>query len=186
MKGFAVKKAPHPTLLLLLLSLLFHMGFSHKKLSRDTAPCKRFVLYYHNVMFNGTNIANATAATATNATALGDYFFGQLIVFDDPMTRDQNLLSPPVARAQGFFFFDMKTTYNAWFAYTIIFNSTKHKGTLNIMGADLIANETRDLSVLGGTGDFFMARGVATIRTEVVEGLDYVLLQMDVKLYECY
>ncbi|KAK1284912.1 hypothetical protein QJS10_CPB20g02104 [Acorus calamus] len=159
MKGFAVKKAPHP-ILLLLLSLLFHLGFSHKRLSRDTAPCKRFVLYYHDVMFNGTNTANATAATTANATALGDYNFGMLAVFDDPMTRDQNLLSPPVARAQGFYFYDMKTAYNSC--------------------------ETRDLSVLGGTGDFFMARGVATFRTEVVEGGGYFRLQMDVKLYECY
>lgn len=27
-------------------------------------------------------------------------------------------------------------------------------------------NKTRDISVIGGTGDFFMARGVATLSTD--------------------
>ncbi|KAL6979524.1 Dirigent protein 5, partial [Sarracenia purpurea var. burkii] len=151
-------------------------------------PCKRFVLYYHDTMFKGDNAANATAATIANpnGTGLGNFKFGKTVVFDDPMTTDKKLTSPPVARAQGFYFYDMKTTYNAWFAYSLIFNSTKHRGILNIMGADLMDDETRDLSVVGGTGDFFMARGIATFRTDAVEGADYFRVQMDVKLYECY
>ncbi|CAK9163017.1 unnamed protein product [Ilex paraguariensis] len=128
-------------------------------------PCKRMVLYYHDIIFNGTNVANATSAKASNETEL-THKFGMLVVFNDPITKDHHLLSPPVAQAQGFYFYDMKTTYNAWFSYTLIFNSTKHKGTINIMGADMIDSETRDLSVVGGTGDFFMTRGIATLRTD--------------------
>ncbi|KAL4384708.1 hypothetical protein GQ457_15G009020 [Hibiscus cannabinus] len=142
-------------------------------------PCKRFVLYYHGILFGGNDGANATSAATANATGLGNAYFGMLVVFDDPMTKDQHLLSPPVARAQGFYFYDMKTTYNAWFAYTLIFNLSDHKGTSNIMGADMITEETRDLSVVGGTGDFFMARGIATL-------FKYFRLKMDIKLYECY
>ncbi|GAA0173383.1 protein-binding activity modulator [Lithospermum erythrorhizon] len=102
------------------------------------------------------------------------------------MTKDTNLHSPPAARAQGFDFYNIKNTYNAWFAYTLLFNSSEYKGTLNIMGADIMAQETRDLSVAGGTGDFFMARGVVTLRTDVAQGDYYFRLQMDIKLYECY
>jgi hypothetical protein len=93
------------------------------------------------------------------------------------MTKDNHLLSRPVARAQGFYFYDKKSTYTAWFAFTLIFNSTKHKGTLNIMGADLMTEETRD---------FFMARGIATIHTDTFQGDYYFRLKMDIKLYECY
>ncbi|CAK9141961.1 unnamed protein product, partial [Ilex paraguariensis] len=75
-------------------------------------PCKRMVLYYHGIIFNGTNVANATSAKASNETQL-THKFGMLVVFDDPITKDHHLLSPPVARAQGFYFYDMKTTYNA-------------------------------------------------------------------------
>ncbi|GKB89913.1 dirigent protein 5-like protein [Tanacetum coccineum] len=143
-------------------------------------------IYYHDILFNGTNAANATSAAAVNHTQLGNFKHGMLVIFDDPITKDTHLLSPPIARAQGFYFYDMKTMYNAWFSYTLIFNSTEHKGTINIMGADMMMEETRDLSVVGGTGDFFMARGIATIRTDTLQGAYYFRLEMDIKLYECY
>ncbi|KAL8053936.1 hypothetical protein ABFX02_05G105800 [Erythranthe guttata] len=84
-----------------------------------------------------------------------------MVVFDDPLTENGHLRLPEAARAQG-----------AWFAYTVIFNTTQYKGNLNIMGADPLPEKTRDLSVVGGTGDFFMARGIATFKTG--------------ELYECY
>ncbi|PIA24726.1 hypothetical protein AQUCO_03700020v1 [Aquilegia coerulea] len=170
----------------LFLLLLTQTVISHKTSIKENKPCKQIVLYYHDILFNGTNGANATSATVANATPLGNFNFGLLVVFDDPMTTDNHLLSPPVARAQGFYFYDMRTTYNAWFAYSLIFNSTKYKGTLNIMGADMMDEETRDLSVVGGTGDFFMTRGIATVRTDTFQGSAYFRLQMDIKLYECY
>ncbi|XP_058100309.1 dirigent protein 5-like [Magnolia sinica] len=153
---------------------------------RGYTPCKRMVLYYHNVLFNGTNAANATSAIARNPVGFGNFDFGKLVIFDDPMTKDHHLLSPPVARAQGFYFYDKKDTFNAWFAYTLVFNSSKHKGTLNLMGADPINQKSRDISVVGGTGDFFMARGIATLSTDTFQGTAYFRLRMDIKLYECY
>ncbi|KAK1430623.1 hypothetical protein QVD17_13494 [Tagetes erecta] len=169
-------------------SLLMVQSFStfaqSKKLD-EKKPCKRLVLYYHDILYNGTNAANATSAAITNHTKLGNFEHGMLVVFDDPMTKDNHLLSPSVARAQGFYFYDMKTEYNAWFSYTLIFNSSEYKGTLNIMGADMMGEETRDLSVVGGTGDFFMTRGIVTLRTDVAQGLYYFRLEMDIKLYEC-
>lgn len=168
---------------LLIISCLIRV---HSKKFEPSKPCNRMVVYYHDILFNGTNAANATSATTANATGLGKTNFGMLVVFDDPITRDRNLLSPPVARAQGFYFYDMKSTYNAWFAYTLVFNSTEHKGTLNIMGADMMGETTRDLSVVGGTGDFFMARGIATFRTDAMDGDLFFRLEMDIKLYECY
>ncbi|KAI3689817.1 hypothetical protein L2E82_47787 [Cichorium intybus] len=178
----------HKYYLFILLSFLILHSYStlaHSKKLNEKKPCKRFVLYYHDILFNGTDVANATSAATTNPSKLGHYL-GMLVVFDDPITKDNHLLSPPVARAQGFYFYDMKAKYNAWFSYTLIFNSSEHKGTINIMGADMMDEETRDFSVVGGTGDFFMTRGIATIRTDEVQGDFYFRLQMDIKLYECY
>ncbi|CAI9094224.1 OLC1v1029923C1 [Oldenlandia corymbosa var. corymbosa] len=150
-------------------------------------PCKHLVLHFHDIMFTGHNAGNATAAVIANETQLSEtYKFGKFIVFNDPLTADSSLQSPPVAWAQGFYFYDMKTTFNAWFACSLVFNSTEHKGTINIMGADIMDAETRDLSVVGGTGDFFMTRGIATLRTEEMEGVAYFRVLMDVKLYECH
>ncbi|PQM36605.1 dirigent protein 5 [Prunus yedoensis var. nudiflora] len=150
-------------------------------------PCKRMMLYYHDKLFDGIekDKANATSTTVANASKLGESNFGMLVVFNDPITNDDKFHSPPVAKAQGFYFYDRKDTYTAWFAYTLVLNSSEHKGTLNIMGADLMTEKTRDLSVVGGTGDFFMARGIATFQTDTVQGAYYFRLKMD-KLYECY
>ncbi|EEF51280.1 hypothetical protein RCOM_1689530 [Ricinus communis] len=70
----------------------------------------------------------------------------------------------PCNRAQGFYFYDKKTDYNAWMSFALAFNSTERKGT----------------------GDFFMSRGIATIQTQATEGIKYFRLKMDVKLYECH
>ncbi|XP_010533614.1 PREDICTED: dirigent protein 5 [Tarenaya hassleriana] len=157
-----------------------------KQFNPPPKPCKRFVLYYHDIMFGVDDVQNATSAAVTNPPGLGNFKFGKLVIFDDPMTMDRNYMSEPVARAQGFYFYDMKNDYNAWFAYTLVFNSTQHKGTLNIMGADLMMEKTRDLSVVGGTGDFFMTRGIATFETDEFQGAKYFRVKMDIKLYECY
>jgi len=171
-------------------------GGGRKKLivSRsEDEPCKKMTVYYHDILYSGNNTANATSAAVTKPAAAlslshwkNGTFFGLLVVFDDLVTEEQALSSEPVARAQGFYFYDKKEQYNAWMAFSLVFNSTAYTGTLNLMGADLIAERTRDISVVGGTGDFFMARGVATLRTDSFEGLYYFRLQMDIKLYECY
>ncbi|KAG1330400.1 dirigent protein 5 [Cocos nucifera] len=187
MQGSLTPSSKSCSLLLLSFLLAFQIGFAHTKTISKDKPCKRLVLYYHDILFNGTNVSNATSAAVANQTALGDYKFAMFVVFDDPMTEDHHLLSKPVARAQGFYFYDMKKEYNAWFAYTLVFDSTEYgQGTINIMGADLMGQETRDLSVVGGTGDFFMARGIATFTTDTFQGDAYFRLEMDIKLFECY
>ena len=159
-------------------------------------PCKNMTLYYHDILYNGVNnTRNATSAAATKPTALSTThwkngtYFGTLVVFNDPMTVGKALPlagEEPAARAQGFYFYDKQESLTSWFGFSIVFNSTAHKGTLNLVGADLMGDATRDFSVVGGTGDFFVALGIATIRTDAIEGLYYFRLQMDIKLYECY
>ncbi|KAM7274899.1 hypothetical protein ACFE04_016765 [Oxalis oulophora] len=173
-------------LLLSISQVSVSMGSRKNRSLNPKKPCKQFTLFYHDNVFGGDDVANATSAKATNATKLGNFKFGQLIVFNDPMTIDRNFKSAPVATAQGFYFYDMKNDYTAWFAFTLVFNSSKYKGTLNMMGADLMEDTTRDLSITGGTGDFFMARGITTFKTDTFQGAKYFRLKMDIKLYECY
>ncbi|XP_006658875.1 dirigent protein 5-like [Oryza brachyantha] len=160
-------------------------------------PCKEMRLYLHDIIYDYSNsTSNSTSAAATKPTALSTavsrsgYFFGEVVVFNDPVTEGKALppaLEETAVRAQGLYLYDKKEAPNAWFAFSIVFNSTGRHGTLNLMGADLMSEKTRDVSVVGGTGDFFMARGVATLRTdEASSDLSYFRLQMDIKLYECY
>ncbi|KAG7620069.1 Dirigent protein [Arabidopsis suecica] len=139
--------------------------------SNDLAkPCKRFVLHLHDIAYDGDNAANATSAAIVNPLGLGDFSFGKFVIMDDPVTMDQNYLSKPVARVQGFFCYHGKATYDAWIAWTVVFNSTKHKGAFTIMGENPFMEPTRDLPIVGGTGDFIMTRGIATLTTDHIDG----------------
>ncbi|KAA0044857.1 hypothetical protein IC582_016960 [Cucumis melo] len=159
---------------------------------RSRRPCRHLVFYFHDILFNGHNAKNATSAivgapAGGNLTTLaGQNHFGNVVVFDDPITLDNNLHSPPVGRAQGFYFYDKKEIFTAWLGFSFVFNSTEHRGSLNFAGADPLMNKTRDISVVGGTGDFFMARGIATLSTDSFEGEVYFRLRTDIKLYECW
>ncbi|CAA7019582.1 unnamed protein product [Microthlaspi erraticum] len=149
-------------------------------------PCKSFVLYHHNIAYDTDNAANATSSTVVNPLGLGSFDFGKIVIFDNPVTTDQNYLSTPVARAQGFFFYNKKSNYNTWVACTLVFNSTQHKGTFTILDANPMTQPTRDLAIIGGTGDFLMTRGVATFSSDLIQGQKYFRLKMIIKLYECY
>lgn len=167
-------------------------GFPYSKGVRQVRPCKQLVFYFHDILYKGDNRGNATSAIVGapawgNRTAMASPFnFGDLVVFDDPITLDNNLHSTPVGRAQGMYFYDMQNTYGAWLAFSFVFNSTEHKGSINFAGADPLMNRTRDISVIGGTGDFFMTRGIATLMTDAYEGDVYFRLRVDIKLYECW
>ncbi|KAE8055434.1 hypothetical protein FH972_012274 [Carpinus fangiana] len=155
-------------------------------------PCKSLVLYFHDIIYNGKNAANATSAIVAapegaNLTILaGQFHFGNIAVFDDPITLDNNLHSKPVGRAQGLYVYDTKNTFTAWLGFSFVLNSTDHQGTINFLGADPILAKSRDISIVGGTGDFFMHRGVATIMTDAFEGEVYFRLRVHIKFYECW
>ncbi|XP_059644091.1 disease resistance response protein 206-like [Cornus florida] len=178
---------------LLLFFILFNLSSAYPvKKNRSYKPCKHLVLYFHDIVYNGHNAANATSAIVgapegANMTILASQFhFGNVVVFDDPITLDNNLHSSPVGRAQGLYIYDTKNTFTAWLGFSFVLNSTDYKGSMNFMGADPIMVKTRDISVVGGTGDFFMHRGIANIMTDAFEGEVYFRLRVDIKFYECW
>lgn len=184
------------TSLVLIFFLLFFSCFSDaaspRKSKKQHKPCKHLLLYFHDIIYNGKNAANATssivaAPKGANLTILADKFhFGNIAVFDDPITLDNNLHSTPIGRAQGMYIYDTKTTYTAWLGFSFILNTTDYQGTINFIGADPLMNKTRDISIVGGTGDFFMHRGIATLMTDSFEGEVYFRLSVDIKFYECW
>jgi hypothetical protein len=195
MQGLAAssKLSLSVVVVLFLLGLASATAHGRKRIvsSSSDEPCTKMTLYLHDILYDVVNnTANATSAEATKPTALSkSTFFGELVVFDDPVT-ERNALpvgkEVPVARGQGFYFYDKKESFSAWFGLSLVFNSTAHRGIINLMGADIMSQKTRDISVVGGTGDFFMTRGIATLQLDANEGTAYFRLKMDIKLYECY
>ncbi|KAM7269623.1 hypothetical protein ACFE04_025120 [Oxalis oulophora] len=174
---------------ILFIFLSLTLAYSYPK---HKEPCKTIVLHFHDIIYNGENKENATSAIVAapqgaNLTILADQFhFGNIAVFDDPITLDNNLHSTPVGRAQGMYVYNAKSTFSAWLGFSFVLNSTDYKGTINFAGADPILTKTRDISVIGGTGDFFMHRGIATLTSDAYEGEVYFRLRVDIKFYECW
>uniref|UniRef100_A0A5B6YRL2 Dirigent protein n=1 Tax=Davidia involucrata TaxID=16924 RepID=A0A5B6YRL2_DAVIN len=183
---------PRNSIALLLLFVFLSGSSAYPGKKKQYKPCKHLVLYFHDIIYNGKNADNATstiigAREGFNSTILATQFhFGNLVVFDDPITLDNNLHSPPVGRAQGLYLYDTKDTFTAWLGFSFVLNTTDYQGTINFIGADPILVKTRDISVVGGTGDFFMHRGIATVMTDAFEGEVYFRLQVDIKFYECW
>lgn len=180
--------------MLLLMVVCFNLGsgLPSKRGSSQYKACKEVVLYFHDIIYNGENGGNATSAIVAapqgaNLTKLAASFhFGNMVVFDDPITLDNNLHSPPVGRAQGFYLYDTKHTFTAWLGFSFVLNSTHHVGTINFVGPDPTLQKSRDISVVGGTGDFFMHRGIATLITDAFEGDVYFRLRVHINFYECW
>lgn len=186
--------APYPFILIsITLSLLAGSSATQDPYRRHVhRPCKKMVVYFHEIRYNGSNSQNATAAIVgepdgANKTSLaGPARFGDLIAFDDPLTDDNNLQSPPVGRAHGFYLYINKNQPASWHGFSMVFNSKKYKGSLTFAGLNMILTQTRHISVIGGTDDFFMHRGIASFTTDAVEGEVYFRLRIEVKLYECW
>ncbi|KAK6935474.1 Dirigent protein [Dillenia turbinata] len=144
-----------PTILLIFFMLL-SFSFASPNKGKQYKPCKELVLYFHDIIYNGENAANATSAIVgspewANRSLLADLdHFGDVVVFDNPITLDNNLHSNPVGKAQGLYLYDRKDVFTACL--------------------DPLMEKTRDVSVAGGTGNFFMHRGVANLMTDSFEG----------------
>ncbi|KAL5122688.1 Disease resistance response protein 206 [Glycine soja] len=78
--------------------------------------------------------------------------------------------------------YDTKNIFTAWLGFTFVLNSTYHHGTITFAGADPTLKKTRDVSVIGGTGDFFMHRGIATIMTDAFE--DMLICEFLLELFD--
>lgn len=167
---------------------------SKDKMVRKTGPCRRMVVYFHDILYNGKNKANATSvlvgapAWGSLVAFAGQSRFGDVVVFDNPITLGKNLDSPMVGRAQGIYSYDGRSVLHAWMGFSFSFNNDKYgyNGSINFAGGNQMMSDTRDISVVGGTGDFFMTRGIATISTGAIEDHVYFRLRFDIKLYECY
>ncbi|XP_024995418.1 disease resistance response protein 206-like [Cynara cardunculus var. scolymus] len=185
----------HTTLSILVFFFMFltlSSSDNHQRNNKHYKPCKHLLFFFHSIRYNGNNAANATSTIVAapqwgNLTKLADQnHFGDVVVFDNPITLDNNLHSLPIGRAQGLYLYDNKKILTAWFAFSFILNTTDYHGNFHVIGVDSGTMKIRDLSIVGGTGDFFMHRGIASITTDAVEDEVYFRLRVDIKFYECW
>ncbi|KAJ7526559.1 hypothetical protein O6H91_16G012100 [Diphasiastrum complanatum] len=135
---------------------------------RDGVQSKKDVVklrwYMHDTPFNGPT-PSSIPVTGYNASdfqnEIKKFLFGQIYVFDDPLTQGFSLTSATFGRAQGIYSFVSQEEIVGSVSYTVSIRTGKYNGsTLNILGAYPYSIPIKKYSIVGGTGKFILARGL--------------------------
>ncbi|KAJ7295887.1 hypothetical protein O6H91_11G099300 [Diphasiastrum complanatum] len=144
-----------------------------------------FQFYMRDTLQNKTapNLNTAFIVGAPNGNLTG-FKFGAVVVFDDPLTEGPDLTTKRIGRGQGTYTYDnfYNPGFDALMSFSALIDTHQFNGTINMFGADRLTLPTRDISVVGGTGDFELARGIATITTFVIDG-DTFIVRFKLRLY---
>ncbi|KAL3636971.1 hypothetical protein CASFOL_019270 [Castilleja foliolosa] len=102
-----------------------------------------------------------SAITSNSSTS-----FGLVCVVDDPLTVDPNPSSEMVGRAQGTVAYADLNEEAIHVSLTFVFTGGEYNGSsLTMVGRNALSNVFRRMPIVGGTGAFELAQGVATTRT---------------------
>ncbi|KAL1833814.1 hypothetical protein ACET3Z_003465 [Daucus carota] len=131
------------------------------KLGQYKQKVTKLHFYFHDLR-GKTSVLVAQA----NSSATSPTYFGMTNIMDDPLTAGPEFTSKPVGRAQGLYSTSSMEELSLVCAMNFIFTDDKYNGsTITIFGNNPILQQRRELPVIGGTGVFRMARGVAMLNT---------------------
>ncbi|KAJ7527525.1 hypothetical protein O6H91_16G059500 [Diphasiastrum complanatum] len=119
--------------------------------------------YMHDTPYSGPN-SSSIAVTANNPNdfqaEVKNKLFGQIYVFDDPLTLSPSPKSASFGRAQGTYTYVSREEFVSYVSYTVSIRSGKYNGsTINILGGSQYLPVNK-YAIAGGTGDFILARGI--------------------------
>ncbi|KAI5063354.1 hypothetical protein GOP47_0021901 [Adiantum capillus-veneris] len=132
-----------------------------------------FTFYLHNTVYNpavdNKDYFNSVYGLSPNVTWPNPYSFGTTSTFEDPITEGPANTSQQIGVAQGLWQLDSKVGYTLFHIFTANITEGDYKGTISILGQIREADPVRYLTVVGGTGDFLGARGLATNRLVTID-----------------
>ncbi|CAM6114653.1 unnamed protein product [Calypogeia fissa] len=180
----------HPVSVRLVAFLVGVLAISNAPLfsCASVSPLTQFRFFMHDVVpLTVNNSADPLIPPLLSAPA--NSFFGGFFGFDDSMTLQADPSSKEIGRGRGMYLFDARDSkgFGLQYVWTAQFNEASGHGngtTLSFNGfyrfTDISPSE---ISIVGGTGKFKMARGWADIITYSVVGLSVV---MDITVYFTY
>ncbi|CAK9162078.1 unnamed protein product [Ilex paraguariensis] len=120
--------------------------------------------YFHGIA-SGKN-STSMPVVLSNATSSSATLFGDIFVADDPLTVGPELHSKTVGRAQGLYSGAALAEAGLLMTMNLVFTDGIYNGsTLSLFGRNSILDLYREMSIVGGTGVFRLARGIATAKT---------------------
>jgi hypothetical protein len=149
----------------LLLLLLLCALAAAASAADDAAGFTTFKFYFHDIVggTSPTAIRIAQAASSNSSST----FFGAVVAIDDPLTTGPTRAAgTEVGRAQGTYTFADQKTFGLLMLMNLVFTAGEHKGSsLTVMGRNEVLADVREMSIVGGTGKFRMARGYVQAHT---------------------
>ncbi|KAL2469302.1 Dirigent protein 23 [Forsythia ovata] len=135
-----------------------------KKLPQAKEKVTKLHFYFHDTI-TGKNSSSFTVAQS-NITLTSPTFFGIVSVADDPLTIGPESDSKIVGRAQGVYLAASLEDIALTMTLNFVFTDGKYNGsTLSVLGHNPILHKYREMPIVGGSGVFRLARGIATAQT---------------------
>ncbi|XP_010023728.2 dirigent protein 23 [Eucalyptus grandis] len=134
------------------------------RLSHAKRKTTRLHFYFHDTLSgkNPTAVRVAEAAMSEKSPTL----FGVVNMIDDPLTEGPEPESPLIGRAQGFYGSVGLESVALHMNVNLVFMTPEYNGsTLSILGRNPALETYREMPIVGGTGIFRLASGVATAKT---------------------
>ncbi|KAK3446538.1 hypothetical protein EUGRSUZ_A02219 [Eucalyptus grandis] len=134
------------------------------RLSHAKRKTTRLHFYFHDTLSgkNPTAVRVAEAAMSEKSPTL----FGVVNMIDDPLTEGPEPESPLIGRAQGFYGSVGLESVALHMNVNLVFTTPEYNGsTLSILGRNPALETYREMPIVGGTGIFRLASGVATAKT---------------------
>lgn len=120
--------------------------------------------YFHDQLTGPNPSAIKIAQPLQNATLPN--FFGNLLMIDDPLTVGPDPSSKLVGRARGLYGGAGQADMNLIMALSYVFTDGIYDGSsLSLLSINQALNSPREMSIVGGTGLFRLARGYAIAQT---------------------
>ncbi|KAH7415163.1 hypothetical protein KP509_14G030900 [Ceratopteris richardii] len=154
-------------------------------------PCgpSNFTFYLHNTVYNpavdNRNNFNSIYGRPPNISFPNPFSFGVQNTFEDPLTAGPSISSASLGKATGFYILNSFTEYVLFHIFTANITEGEYRGTIDIFGQVREVDPIRYLTVIGGTGDFLGARGLASNRLVKIDRVPPAkwTLSFDLDLY---
>ncbi|KAL8543231.1 hypothetical protein ACS0TY_003949 [Phlomoides rotata] len=135
-----------------------------KKLPYAKQRVTKLHFYFHDVV-SGNN-PTAIPVARGNSTFKSPTLFGLVSIIDNPLTTGPGPKSKIMGRAQGITGYTSSEEMCLLMTMNFVFTGGKYNGSaLTVVGNNPIGNDYREMPVVGGSGVFRLAQGVATAET---------------------
>ncbi|CAI9113231.1 OLC1v1013804C1 [Oldenlandia corymbosa var. corymbosa] len=119
--------------------------------------------YLHNIVSESPpdSVPIAQAASTANSPTK----FGLVTILDGPLAN-RPFSKNVIGYGQGLFTLSSQEESSTLITVNFVFTAGKYKGsTLSVLGRNVVFAPIREFPIIGGTGDFRLARGVGTCTT---------------------